>query len=192
MASYYGTGSGSLTADPALRGVTKGFGGGEAFNFDSGNKASGGFGSMLGPIAGIASAGASIFSGILGNRAVKDSLRMQEAMHKAAIEEARQGRNAEVAFGLGNRNVSLDTGPRLAFGLQKEAENYQRQFLAPQDLALGSEASKRKQLARISPESKEAALFENFLNMKRTGFQDAARMEGLVGPTGFSRRFTNI
>lgn len=155
-------------------------------------KTGGGFGKMLGPIAGIASAGASIFSGILGNQAAKDSLRMQEAMHKAGIEEARQGRNAEVAFGLGNRNASLYTGPRLAFDLQKEAENYQRQFLAPQDLALGSEASKRERLARISPEAKDAALFENFLNMKRTGFPEAARMEGMFGPTGFSRRFTNI
>lgn len=147
---------------------------------------------MLGPIAGIASAGASVFSGILNNRAAKDALRLDMEMRKTAIEEARQGRNAEVAFGLGNRNVSLDTGPRLAFDLQKEAENYSRQFLAPQDLALGSEASKRERLARISPESKEAALFENLLNMKRIGFQEANRMEGLFGPTGFSRRFTNV
>ena len=153
---------------------------------------SGGFSKMLGPIAGIASAGASIFSGILGNQAAKDALRIDMEMRKTAIEEARQARNAEVAFGLGNRNVSIDTAPRLAFDLQKEAENYSRQFLAPQDLALSSEASKRERLARISPEAKEAALFENLLNMKRTGFQEASRMEGLLGPTGFSRRFTNI
>ena len=153
---------------------------------------SGGFSKMLGPIAGIASAGASIFSGILGNRAANDSLRMQNAMQNAAIEEARRGREAEVAFGLGNRLASFGTGADIERRRQQDVEQYTRQFLAPADLALSSEASKRERLARISPESKEAALFENLLNMKRTGFQEASRMEGLFGPTGFSRRFTNV
>ena len=149
---------------------------------------SGGFSKMLGPIAGIASAGASIFSGILGNRAANDSLRMQNAMQNAAIEEARRGRDAEVAFGLGNRNVSLDTGPRLAFGLQKEAQNYQRQFLAPFDLALGSEASKRERLAAISPESKERAQFENRLAIQRSLAENRARTDAMFGPTSSSYR----
>ena len=87
-------------------------------------KTGGGFGKMLGPIAGIASAGASIFSGVLGNQAAKDSLRMYNATQNAAIEEARQGRNAEVAFGLGNRNTSLYTGPRLAFDEKRMAKAF--------------------------------------------------------------------
>lgn len=149
---------------------------------------SGGFSKMLGPIAGIASAGASIFSGILGNRAANDSLRMQNAMQNAAIEEARRGREAEVAFGIGNRNVSLSTGPRLAFGLQKEAENYSRQFLAPQDLALGSEASKRERMAAISPESKERAQFENRLAIQRSLAEQRAKTDAMFGPTSSSYR----
>jgi len=151
-------------------------------------KTGGGFGKMLGPIAGIASAGASIFSGILGNRAAADSLRMQNAMQNAAIEEARRGREAEVAFGLGNRNVSINTGPRLAYGLQKEAQNYQRQFLAPFDLALGSEASKRKRLAAISPEEKERARFENRLAIERETAARRAQTDAMFGPTSSSYR----
>ena len=153
---------------------------------------SGGFSKMLGPIAGIASAGASIFSGILGNRAANDSLRMQNAMQNAAIEEARRGREAEVAFGLGNRLAAFGTGADIELRRQQDAEKFKLNELAPKLLDIGSQQSKRERLAAISPESKEAALFENFLNMKRTGFQDASRMEGLFGPTGFSRRFTNI
>jgi hypothetical protein len=60
--SYYGTGSGSLTADPALKNVTKSFGGGEAFNFNSGNKVGG-----MDPLSaglGLASAGLGFISGI--------------------------------------------------------------------------------------------------------------------------------
>jgi len=149
---------------------------------------SGGFSKMLGPIAGIASAGASIFSGILGNRAANDSLRMQNAMQNAAIEEARRGREAEVAFGIGNRNVSIGTAPRLAFGLQKEAENYSRQFLAPQDLALGSEASKRKRMAAISPESKQLAQFENRLAIDREIAARRAQTDAMFGPISSSYR----
>lgn len=149
---------------------------------------SGGFSKMLGPIAGIASAGASIFSGILGNRAANDSLRMQNAMQNAVIEEARRGREAEVAFGLGNRLAAFGTGADIEFRRQQDAEKYKRQFLAPLDLALGSEASKRERMAAISPESKERAQFENRLAIQRSLAEKRAQTDAMFGPTSSSYR----
>jgi hypothetical protein len=191
MRSYFGTGAGSLTADPALRNVTKSFGGGETFNFNSGNKAGG----MFDPVTLGLGLGSSAISGLFGMGQAKTSASIAQAQLKFA-ERSRQDAferdKLAGALNIFGQTFGAGTASDLSFGREKEAQRYMLGPLAELGRAGASDQSKRERLARISSESKEAASFENLLNMKRTGFQDAARMEGLFGPTGFSRRFTNI
>lgn len=108
MASYYGTGAGNLMPDRALSGITQSHGGGEAFNFNSG-----GSGGMLPAIGAIASAGASVFGGIIGNRAANAQTQAQlDAMRDAANaaniwnEAFRQDRAGEFVAGSRQQDVA--------------------------------------------------------------------------------------
>ena len=110
---YYGTGAGDLRPDRALSGITQSHGGGEAFNFNSGNKFSGGFGAMLPAIGAIASAGASLFGGIMGNRTQAQTAQAQiNAARDAAIaaniwnEAFRQDRAGEFVAGARQKDVA--------------------------------------------------------------------------------------
>ena len=76
--------------DRALSGITQSHGGGEAFNFNSGNKAGGGFGSMLGPALGLASAGIGLISGIGQQRTAASIAQAQLAAQNAAFLEGRE------------------------------------------------------------------------------------------------------
>jgi hypothetical protein len=147
---------------------------------------------MLGPALGFASAGIGLLSGIGQQRTAASIANAQLKAQNAAFLEGRERDKGALAGSLFNQIFGTGTGADISFGREKEAQRYMLGPLAELGRAGASDQSKRERLARISPESKEAASFENLLNMKRTGFQDAARMEGMFGPTGFSRRFTNI
>ena len=125
---YYGTGAGDLRPDRALSGITQSHGGGEAFNFNSGNKFSGGFGAMLPAIGAIASAGASLFGGIMGNRT-------QAQTAQAQINAAR---DAAIAANIWNEAFRQDrAGEFVAGARQKDVANLMQYQLGTGQLDLG-------------------------------------------------------
>ena len=149
---------------------------------------SGGFSKMLGPIAGIASAGASIFSGILGNQAANDSLRMQNLMQNAALLEGREQNKGQLAGSLFNQIFGTGTGADLSFGREKAAKEFLVGPYAERLLGLESQASARERQAAISPESKERAQFENRLAIQRSLAEKRAQTDAMFGPTSSSYR----
>lgn len=186
MASYYGTGSGSLTADPALRGTTKSWGGGEAFDFNSGNKAGG---SGMDPASIALAAGNGLASFFTGIGQQKTSARIAQAQldaQTAALLEGREQNKGALAGSMFNQIFGTGTGADLAFGREKAAEIYKRRDLFPLDLANLSEASKRERLAAISPEAKERARFENRLAIERETAARLAQTNAMFGPISSS------
>ena len=151
-------------------------------------KTGGGFGSMLGPALGLASAGIGLISGIGQQRTAASIAQAQLAAQNAAMLEGREQNKGALAGSLFNQIFGTGTGADISFGREKEAEKYKRQFLAPFDLALGSEASKRERLAAISPESKERARFENRLAIERATAEQRARTDAMFGPVSSSYR----
>jgi len=195
MAAYYGTGEGQLQADPRLKDVRFSFGGGESNSFNSGNLLKSGMDPLtLG--LGVFGIGSSLFGGIMGAQSAASAAQAQfaaaDAKRLSDVQIGRDTAKAQMGMGMWGPLFQATTGSDIEEARQRRALQTAFSELAPQETALMSERSRRERLARISPESKEAALFENLLNMKRTGFQEAAKMEGMFGPTAFSRRFTNI
>jgi hypothetical protein len=183
MAAYYGTGSGSLTADPRLQGITKSFGGGEAFNFNSGNLAK--KSSMFDPTSLAIGLGSSVISGLFGNQQAKTSAsiaRAQLAAQNQAFLEGREQTKAALGSSMWGPLFQAGTGGDIAFGREKEAQKFMFGPLAERQLGLGSEQSKRERLARISPESKEAAQFENRLAIQRSIAEKRAQTDAMFGP----------
>ena len=161
-------------------------------SLNTGTQAGGGFGSMLGPALGLASAGIGLISGFGQQRRAADIANAQLKFAEQGRKDAFERDKGALAGSMFNQLFGTGTGADLSYGREKAAKQFELNELAPKVLDISSQRSKRERLAAISPEAKEAALFENFLNMKRTGFENASRMEGLFGPTGFSRKFTNI
>ena len=164
-----------------------------SLNF-GGNSTSNGGGGMDLLTAGLG-LGSSLIGGIFGNQQAKTSASIANAQLQAqnqAMLEARRKRDFEEVAQKSKILLGATTLEDINLARQKEAQKWMQGPSAERAMGIASEQSKRERLARISPESKEASRFENLLNMKRTGFQEAARMEGMFGPTAFSRRFTNI
>ena len=141
---------------------------------------------MLGPIAGIASAGASIFSGILGNRAANDSLRMQNLMQNAALLEGREQNKGQLAGSLFNQIFGTGTGADISFGREKAAKEFGVGPYAERLMGLGSEERERMNQAAISPEAKELAQFNNRLAIQRSLADQRAKTDAMFGPTSSS------
>jgi hypothetical protein len=145
---------------------------------------------------GIAGIGSSLFGGLLGQQSTASAMQAQlaaaDAKRLSDVQVARDTAKAQMGMGMWGPLYQSTTGSDIEEARQRRAIGTAFSELAPKETALMSERSRRERLARISPESKEASMFENLLNMKRTGFQQAAQMEGMFGPTSFSRRFTNI
>jgi hypothetical protein len=141
---------------------------------------------MLGPALGFASAGIGLISGIGQQKTAANIAQAQMAAQNAAMLEGREQNKGALAGSMFNQIFGTGTGADLSFGREKEAEKYKRQFLAPFDLALGSEASKRERLAAISPESKERARFENRLAIERATADQLARTNAMFGPISSS------
>ena len=155
-------------------------------SLNTGTQAGGGFGSMLGPALGLASAGIGLISGFGQQRTAASIAQAQLAAQNAAFLEGRERDKGALAGSLFNQIFGTGTGADISFGREKEAEKYKRQFLAPFDLALGSEASKRERLAAISPESKERAQFENRLAIQRSLADKRAQTDAMFGPISSS------
>jgi hypothetical protein len=188
MGSYYGTGSGSLTADPALGnhswGITKSFGGGEAFNFNSGNKAGG-----MDPLSaglGLASAGLGFISGIGQQRTAASIAQAQLAAQNAAFLEGRELNKGQLAGSLFNKLFDVGSGGDISFGREKAAKEFLVGPYANRLIGLNSEEAKRARLAAISPESKELAQFENRLAIERAGAARLKEMSAMFGPISSS------
>ena len=131
---------------------------------------------------------ASIFTG-MGQQ--KTSARIAQAQldaQTAALLEGREQNKGALAGSMFNQIFGAGTSADLAFGREKEAEKYKRQFLAPFDLALGSEASARERQAAISPEAKERARFENRLAIERETAARLAQTNAMFGPISSSYR----
>ena len=186
MGSYYGTGSGSLTADPALKGTTFSWGGGEASNFDSGNKAGG-----MDPLSaglGLASAGLSFIGGIGQQRTAASIAQAQLKAQNAAFLEGREQNKGSLAGALFNKLFDVGSGGDIAFGREKAAKQFLTGPYAERLMGLGSEESKRERLAAISPESKERAQFENRLAIERETAARLAQTNAMFGPISSSYR----
>jgi hypothetical protein len=111
---YYGTGAGSLTADPALKDITKSFGGGEAFDFNSGNKAS----SMFDPVTLGLGLGSSVISGLFGRGQAKTSASIAQAQlaaQNAAMLEGREQNKGQLAGALFNKLFDVGSGGDISF-----------------------------------------------------------------------------
>jgi hypothetical protein len=186
MASYYGTGAGNLMPDRALSGITQSHGGGEAFNFNSGNKAGGGFGSMLGPALGLASAGIGLISGIGQQRTAASIAQAQLAAQNAAFLEGRERDKGALAGSLFNQIFGTGTGADLSFNREKAAKQFEVGPYAERLMGLNSESAKRERLAAISPESKERAQFENRLAIQRSLAEKRAQTDAMFGPISSS------
>jgi hypothetical protein len=141
--AYYGTGPGELTADPSLQGITKSFGGGEAYNFNSGNLAKG---SGMGPAAIIAGVGA-IAQGVGGAISANTQAKAAKEIARWQIE-AENARNYQ-AYLAGNEANTY--GKQFEMNLQRNAADYQQGFLDPRKSILGAEDYTRRAAAELSP-----------------------------------------
>ena len=144
---------------------------------------SGGASNMLGPALGLAgSIGSSLIGGIFGNRQAADQMRMQNQIANQQIIAGRELGYGQLGSSIGNRVFGSTTAPDLDFTRQKFARQFEMGPLAERELGLGSEQSKRERLARISPESKEAAQFENRLAIQRAIAEKRAQTDAMFGP----------
>jgi hypothetical protein len=166
------------TFDPS-----KAFGGGYG-NFSSvGKLTSGGGSSMIGPALGlVGSIGGSLLGGMFGNQQAADQMRMQNAIANQQIIEGRNLAYGQIASNIGGRVFGSTVAPDLDLSRQQFAKQFELGPLAERRLGLGSEESKRERLARISPESKEAAQFENRLAIQRELAARRAQTDAMFGP----------
>jgi len=184
---YFGTGAGSLTADPQLQGITKSFGGGEAFNFNSGNKASG----MFDPLSLGLGLGSSVISGLFGMGQAKTSASIAQAQldaQKHGLQVAADANKGQLAGALFNKLFDAGSGGDIAFGREKAGKEFLTGPYANRLIGLNSEEAKRARLAAISPEAKERAQFENRLAIERAGAARLKEMSAMFGPISSSYR----
>lgn len=184
--SYYGTGSGSLTADPALKnhpwGITKSFGGGEASDFNSGNKAGG-----MDPFSaglGLASAGVNFLSGLGQQKTSANIAKAGFAAQNAAFLEGREANKGQLAGALFDKLFSADTGARLSFGLEKEADKYKRQFVYPFERALNTENIERERAFEMDPRTRQLEAQKRRGRMEDEMFRAALPGAMAFGATG--------
>ena len=176
------------TFDPS-----KAFSGGYGDFSSSGKLTSGSGSNMLGPALGFAgSIGSSIIGGLFGDQQANAQMAMQNAIANQQIIEGRNLGYGQIASNIGGRVFGATVASDLDLRRQQFAKEFEYGRLADLALARKTEENKRDLLKRTSLPFKEAASFENLLNMKRLGFQAALPGELAFGPTSFSRRFTNV
>jgi hypothetical protein len=135
--------------------------------------------------------GGSLISGLFGLGQARTSASIAQAQLAAqnqAILEGREQTKAALGSSMWSPIFQTGTGGDIAFGREKEAKKWMQGPFAERQLALGSEASKRERMARISPESKEAARFENRLAIERSLAEKRAVTDAMFGPTASSYR----
>lgn len=169
------------TFDPS-----KAFSGGYG-NFSSpGALKSGGGGNMLN-LAG--TLGSSLISGFFGLGQAQTSASIAQAELAAANQgflEGREQTKAALGQSMWGPLFAAGAGGDIAFGREQAAKKWLQGPYAERQLGLGSEASKRERMARISPESKEAAQFENQLAIERSLAEKRAVTDAMFGRTSSS------
>lgn len=149
-------------------------------------KTGGGFGSMLGPALGFASAGIGLISGIGQQQSAANIAKAQLAAQNAAMLEGREQNKGQLAGSLFNQIFGTGTGADISFGREKAAKEFLVGPYAERLMGLGSEESKRDRLAAISPESKERAQYENRLAIQRSLAEKRAQTDAMFGPISSS------
>ena len=129
--------------------------------------------------------GSSVISGLFGMGQAQTSASIAQAQLAAqnqAILEGREQTKAALGQSMWAPLFQSTTGGDIAFGREQAAKKWLQGPFAERQLGLGSEQSKRERLARISPESKEAARFENQLAIKRALAERKAVTDAMFGP----------
>jgi len=129
--------------------------------------------------------GSSLVGGLFGIGQVRTSAGIAQAQIDALRGATLENRNLRDFQEAAQRRGMLLAGTTLKdieFGFQKRAKDLELGRLAERQLGLGSEQSKRERLARISPESKEAARFENRLAIERALAERKAVTDAVFGP----------
>jgi len=200
MAYYYGTGAGSLSADPGLAkytDYTKSFGGGEAYNYNSGNLAKKGGGQMWGAIgaAGLGMIG-DIFSSQNQAAAMQqaswNSAKAQEYAANSARQLGWDQAKAQMGTNLANQLAQIGYGADTEFERQKLGKELEYNKFNPKASAQAREGIRASIGAEQDPLFKSAA-FQNLMNeTRKKGFEMVAPGAAMFGDTGFSKRFTNM
>ena len=133
--------------------------------------------------------GNSLISGLFGMGQAQTSASIAQAQLAAqnqAILEGREQTKAALGSSMWGPLFAAGAGGDIAFGREKAAKKWLQGSFAERQLGLGSEAAKRERLARISPESKEAAQFENRLAIERSLAEKRALTDAMFGRTSSS------
>ena len=171
------------TFDPS-----KAFSGGYG-NFSSPGALKSGSGGGMDPLSLGLGLGSSVIGGLFGMGQAQTSASIAQAQLAAqnqAILEGREQTKAALGSSMWGPLFAAGTGGDIAFGREQAAKKWLQGPFAERQLGLGSEASKRERLARISPESKEAARFENKLAIDRAIAERRAVTDAMFGRTSSS------
>lgn len=171
------------TFDPS-----KAFSGGYG-NFSSPGALKSGSGGGMDPLSLGLGLGGSLIGGLFGMGQAQTSASIAQAQLAAqnqAILEGREQTKAALGSSMWGPLFAAGTGGDIAFGREQAAKKWLQGPFAERQLGLGSEASKRERLARISPESKEAAQFENRLAVERSIAEKRALTDAMFGRTSSS------
>jgi hypothetical protein len=104
---------------------SKAFSGGYGdFSSTSSLKSGGGFGSMIGPALGLASAGIGLISGIGQQRTAASIAQAQLAAQNAAFLEGRELNKGQLAGSLFNKLFDVGSGGDIAFGREKAGKEF--------------------------------------------------------------------
>jgi len=148
----------------------------------------GGFGNMIGPALGLASAGIGLISGFGQQRTAASIAQAQLAAQNAAFLEGRELNKGQLAGSMFNKLFDVGSGGDIAFGREKAGKEFLVGPYAERLMGLGSEEAKRARLAAISPEAKERAQFENRLAIERSLAEKRAQTDAMFGPISSSYR----
>lgn len=176
----YGFPSSLSSFDPS-----KAFGGGYGDFSSVGKLSSGGTKTGMDPLTLGLGLGSSVISGLFGMGQAQTSASIAQANLAAqnqAILEGREQTKAGLGSSMWGQLFQAGAGGDLAFSREKAAKQFFQGPYAERQLGLQSEASKRERMARISPEAKEAARFENRLAIEREIAARRAQTDAMFGP----------
>jgi hypothetical protein len=173
MGAYYGTGPGSLMPDPSLQGITKSFGVGQAYNYDSGNLA------RTGMLPELIFGGVSSLIGGFASAAGANS--QAEAMIKAAQIQSQAQRDAAFTNLLAGQ-YALTGAKEFDRFQQQKAADYQLAFLEPRKIQLASEERQRGISDSLSPGAQKLRFQQNIDSMNRSLAERRAVTDAMFGP----------
>lgn len=126
---------------------------------------------------------------------MRSGLEAQLRAQNAALETSsmlnREGMYAQLGESLGARTFG-QTAADLEFGRQMRGREFELGPGAEKQLAMDAERAKRDRFARISPETQQAQMFENFLNMKKRQAEIEGPMAAMFGPKAPTRISTMV